>query len=328
MKKALAVFLAPLLVVLAFVAFYAPAPTTGQANIPCYREQGGAKTVAGSGCEYEFQSGSTLDVQDGTTFSISDLTLTDDLNVTDDANITGDLVVTGTSDLKGNVSDSGGVFTFADNVIIDGAADLVQLTVQGNATQTSAPFVVENSGGTDLVTVSNTGLLTADDVTVVDDLTVTDDLIITGLINQDVNEQNIGIMSIMTASVEYTDTAALFTVGASEIWIVHDVLVNVTENYDCTGNDCAMLIGDSNDVDGFVVLADAELQAADTEFTGAEAGWQGMSAATKGVYLDEVTTNSHHNFVYSGSETIDLDITGTDPAGGAATIYILYTRIQ
>src|SRR3990167_7308064 len=123
MKKALAVFLAPLLVIMSIAFYWQSTPSSGQANVPCYRQQGGAKNVAGSGCEYEFQSGSTLDVQDGTTFSISDLTLTDDLVVDDDLTVAGDLAVTGTSDLKGNVSDSGGVFTFADDVILDGAAD-------------------------------------------------------------------------------------------------------------------------------------------------------------------------------------------------------------
>lgn len=36
----------------------------------CYEEFGGAKRVAGSGCEYEYQSGSVVDIQDGATFSI------------------------------------------------------------------------------------------------------------------------------------------------------------------------------------------------------------------------------------------------------------------
>ena len=35
-----------------------------------------------------------------------------------------------------------------------------------------------------------------------------------------------------------------------------------------------LVIGDGNDADGFCVLADAELQAADTEGTGWAAGWQ------------------------------------------------------
>jgi hypothetical protein len=40
-------------------------------NVACYGEQGGAKHVAASGCEYEFRSGSTLDVQSGTTFGMA-----------------------------------------------------------------------------------------------------------------------------------------------------------------------------------------------------------------------------------------------------------------
>lgn len=43
---------------------------------------------------------------------------------------------------------------------IDGTADAVQLTVQGNATQTALPFVVEDSTGADVFTVSNTGATT------------------------------------------------------------------------------------------------------------------------------------------------------------------------
>jgi hypothetical protein len=78
------------------------------------------------------------------------------------------------------------------------------------------------------------------------------------------------------------------------------------------------------------VLVDANLQAADTEYTGAQAGWQGLAAATRGVYLDEVTTNAYHAHVYiaSGSaKTILVDVTGTDITTGAATLYIIYTRI-
>lgn len=40
--------------------------------------------------------------------------------------------------------------------IIDGSADAIQLTVQGNATQTSDIFVTEKSDGTDLLRVTNT----------------------------------------------------------------------------------------------------------------------------------------------------------------------------
>jgi len=44
-----------------------------------------------------------------------------------------------------------------DSLIIDGSTDAVQLTVQGNATQTSLLAVFEDSAGTDQITFSNTG---------------------------------------------------------------------------------------------------------------------------------------------------------------------------
>ncbi len=44
---------------------------------------------------------------------------------------------------------------------VDGDTDEIQLLIQGNGTQTSNLAVFENSSGTDLVTISNTGLLTS-----------------------------------------------------------------------------------------------------------------------------------------------------------------------
>lgn len=40
-------------------------------SVPCYMEQGGAKFVAGSGCEIEVQSGATFDLQSGSTTDFS-----------------------------------------------------------------------------------------------------------------------------------------------------------------------------------------------------------------------------------------------------------------
>lgn len=62
-------------------------------------------------------------------------------DVTDQANVTAAL--------------AGG--TVAGTVTIDGAADVVQLTVQGNSTQTNDIFVVENSAGTDVFNIDNLG---------------------------------------------------------------------------------------------------------------------------------------------------------------------------
>jgi len=46
---------------------------------------------------------------------------------------------------------------------IDGDTDQIQLFIQGNSTQTSNLAVFENSGGTDLITIGNTGILTISD---------------------------------------------------------------------------------------------------------------------------------------------------------------------
>lgn len=150
------------------------------------------------------------------------------------------------------------------------------------------------------------------------------------VLNQDLAIENIGAMpTIITATMPYTPASGtIATVGSGEIWIVHDVLVNVGTNFDCTGNDCVATIGDGNDPNGFIDLVDAEMQAADTEGTGFAAGWQGLSTGTRGVYLNEATTNGAHRFVYAGADTIDYAIGGTSPAAGSATVYVIYTRVQ
>ena len=104
----------------------------------------------------------------------------------------------------------------------------------------------------------------------------------------------------------HRSSGAVATIGDGEVWIVHDVFVNITNDFDCTGDDATLIVGDGNDADGFVVLADAELQAADTEATGFAAGWQGLIAATQGVYIDEAA--GANSFIYAPSgaaETID-----------------------
>lgn len=150
--------------------------------------------------------------------------------------------------------------------------------------------------------------------------------------------EQIGGLTHASAAFTYTaaagGTVPLFTIADGETWLVHDVKVNVTSNWNCTGDDCLVEIGDGSDVDGFCTLADATLQAADTELTGYPAGWQCAAAATRGVYLDEVTTNAYTGgLIYdrSGSaETIDAKISasGNDLSGGAATVHIFYTRID
>lgn len=276
-----------------------------------------------------------------------DLTVGDDLTLTDDASVSGDLSVTGaldvdgastlnsTLDVDGAVSSGTGAITITDNVLVDGAADAEQLVVQGYTTQTNSSLVVEQSDGTDVLTVANDGALDVDGATTLNSSLDVDGNVSSGTglitvtdgINQAITSyENLGSLpTVASANITYATTTDLFTVGDGEVWFVHDVLVNVTANYDCTGDDCTLGIGDGNDDNGLADLIDAELQAADTEGTGFAAGWQGQLADTKGAFLAD------GNFVYAPSgaaEGIDATVGGTDPAAGAATIYIVYTRIQ
>jgi hypothetical protein len=50
--------------------------------------------------------------------------------------------------------------TFTGAVTIDGSADAIQLKVQGHSTQTTQPFVVEKSDGTDIFSITNDALAT------------------------------------------------------------------------------------------------------------------------------------------------------------------------
>jgi hypothetical protein len=180
------------------------------------------------------------------------------------------------------------------------------------------------------------GDLTGIDAITSDDLTLTDDLVVggdvtlgDGIITQSQDTENVGqLPTWLSIPVTYTNKT-LATIGASEVWIVHDVIMNVTTNYDCTVDDCDVDIGDGNDADGFLNLADADLQAADVGGpTGFPAGWQGFLADEKGVYFDEATSEAHHNMIYVATDTIDFVVGGTDPAAGAGTVYIWYTRLQ
>lgn len=186
----------------------------------------------------------------------------------------------------------------------------------------------------DSLTLSS-DLVVGNDASVAGDLAVTGALATTGdlaVINQALGTENVGVLpTIVSTDITTETTGALFTVADGEVWFVWDVIINVTEDFDCTGNDCVLTVGDGNDPNGFLDLVDAELQAADTQTTGFAAGWQGLGTDTRGVYLNEATTNGYHPFVYAPSgaaETIDLVIGGTDPVAGAATIYVIYTRIQ
>ncbi len=211
------------------------------------------------------------------------------------------------------------------------------------------PLFLRAQGVTHFSAVTATGTVQGEQLTSTDDATITDDftadvgtvfglaatnnITVTGVVTVSgasgyksaFDTEHVMLPTVSDVAVTYSSSGALWTVADGEIWIVHDVLIKVSSNFDCTGDDCTLKIGDGNDDNGLLDLVDAELQAADTEGTGFAAGWQGQLAATKGAYLVD------SDFVYAPSgaaETIDITIGGTSPAAGAATVYIIYTRVQ
>jgi hypothetical protein len=219
-----------------------------------------------------------------------------------------------------------------------------------------APPVAASEGDTNF-----TNLVTSGDIEVGDDLTVADDIDVSGSVELDggftvddtafvvadttgntsiagtlsvtgavtgpaIGTENLRLPTIDSASVITSTDGALWTVGATEVWYIHRVFCNVTTNFDCDGDDCTLDIGDGTDADGFLDLDDGELQTTDAEISGLPTGWQGFgSTDTRGAYL------AAGGGVIESNDTIDItvaDTGGTDPTAGAATCYIVYTRLQ
>lgn len=103
-------------------------------NVVCYREQGGAKTVAASGCEYEFRSGSTLDMGGALVLSQQSETVTAGFSLTP----TSPYVVLSSSAVVTSSTATGIVTTTA-------TAGQVVILRNGNA---SNAIVIDGTGGT------------------------------------------------------------------------------------------------------------------------------------------------------------------------------------
>ena len=288
----------------------------------------------------------------------------------------GNIVVQGTSYLNGALYDTNSTLTVNDDLLIDGQADAVQLTVQEYVTPTGAAFVIEDSGGTDVIAmqVAEQAAQSWDFIDITDGLPILDgsdtiigiDMNLTGanhtgssnviygidldLTTADAQAEEVaieltdtdwdtGIKSVLdlehillpsvdSATVITTTDGALWTVGATEVWYIDRVFCNVTTNFDCTGDDCTIEIGlTGGDIDGFLDLDDAELQTTDAEIAGLTAGWQGFgSTDTRGAFF------AAGGGVILGNDTVDIKIEDnsdqSNPTAGAATCYIVYTRLQ
>jgi hypothetical protein len=165
-----------------------------------------------------------------------------------------------------------------------------------------------------------------DDVSVGGDLAVTGATTISGITTVPINTEHIGLPSVLSTAVTSTTDSEVWTIGDGEIWFVSAVYCHVTTNYDCTGDDCTLNVGIGEDADALLDLDDAELQTTDVDEANGAAGWQGYSADTVGLFMADTGGTV---FAPSGAaETIDIAVGGTDPAAGAATCYLVYTRVQ
>lgn len=194
-------------------------------------------------------------------------------------------------------------------------------------------FEAQNASATPVWQVDKDGNVTAASLTTGGTLGVTGLSTLTGGASVPLNVENTRLPSVATKAFTYTAAAGAtytgFVFPAGEKILVHSVLANVTTNFDCTGDDCTLAVGDANDADGYLVLADAELQADDTEGTGFAVGWQGTTTDTIGVYLEN--TNAFPVVAPAGGYTITYalgETSGDTLAGGAATLYLLYTKLE
>lgn len=342
--------------IVGIVASLAPQHNTeAQTSPACSREalKWIAGTLGSDACEWEMQSGSLFDVQAGATVTFAnDPVFSGNPSFTGGQSNTGNLVVAAPTDIATatpaalinsagvsnllevqdggsaivQVYDGGGALVAAPTAIATGVPGLVVdqngvsnvFEVRDAATPV---FAVRNGGTQDILN----GELTLSAATF--DMNDT-------YIDQDAGTENLGqLPTVCSATITYTAAAGgsgtVCSIGSGEIWYVHAVFAEVTTNWDATGDDALVEIGDGNDADGLLDLDDGELQAADTEGTGAPAGWQGfMSTDTRGAYLA-----NGHGFIYNpgSAETIDYNIdetSGETLSAGQLTVYVVYTRLQ
>jgi hypothetical protein len=233
--------------------------------------------------------------------------------------------------IDGGLVDVGG----ATCGVADGDNDVciaAVLEVDGETELDGALDADSTSDFADTATFSK-GSGTALDVSSGGELNLDGTMDVNGVITNQDDLEHILFPTVASTAFTYTasagGTVTLWTIGDGEIWMVHDVYCNVTTNFDCTGDDCTLHIGDGNDEDGLCDLDDGELQTTDVEVTGGAAGWQCFgSTDTIGAYI-----TSGRGWIYAPSgaaETIDavLAATGDDFSAGAATCYLVYTRIQ
>lgn len=246
------------------------------------------------------------------------LTLSDDLVVGDDATVGDDLTVTGslatTGGLTGPVDLNGGDLTVdadADTILDEAADDNIRLT-SGAATGLWNVLTGNLKVGNGTPTSTLAG----------------EDAYIEGSVEADggfigaANVQNLFVPTYATAAFTYTSAAGgtlePFTVPAGQVWWVHGVGAEVTEDFVAAGDDEGVLIGIDGQLSLFCEIPHARLL---TTYTGVGAeGWACPH-----------DDDARRPAVLEAAQTIVVTInedTGTTLSAGAATVHLLYTRIQ
>lgn len=126
MKQKISLIIVGLLFALYGVMFFTIQQTSAQ-QTACYGQQGGEKQYAASGCEYEFQSGSILDIQSGATVTFANAPS-----------------YTGGQSVSPNMSVNSGAGTATPGVMI-------------RATGVANPLEIRNSGGTPVASFDTSG---------------------------------------------------------------------------------------------------------------------------------------------------------------------------
>lgn len=138
----------------------------------------------------------------------------------------------------------------------------------------------------------------------------------------------IGVSKVVSTAISYnTADGNVFSVPASEVWLIEDMWFQTAVDWDGNG---AFIVGDTNDADGFLTLANASLDPAYDE-SGGIAGWptgsRGLDSANRGVYLTTAVTLNKRMFRAVGPYNVVFDNTPGTSTAGSGTLYMRYTRL-
>lgn len=213
-----------LLLLLVFPAFVAAQ------NVACYNEQGGAKRVAGSGCEFEFQSGATLDIQSGTTMT----------NAADQT-VTGDIILS-----TGGLVDINGI---ADGLVIDADGDT---TI---SSPTDDQIDIEVSGADDFtITANDLSVLSGSKVDVESGATLEVDTGSTFTVGTTLELGTGGLVDVNGIADGLVIDADGDTTISSPTDDQIDIEVSGADDFTITANDLSVLSGSKVDVESGATL--------------------------------------------------------------------------